>query len=777
MKRSLYRTGCASLVLAACALPATAQVMNDHTNKKLSEAAAKLGNAPAVSPDDAIGILVAPGISVTPSAFIEGGYDSNPDRFGKADGSAFLRTGAGLGLSAVGERTIANLAASGSWMGFAEDMAPHSRLSGTVRGNVTHQLAPGWTVSATGLVDHDASKRIVADTLGASTELGYRSDMYGAFLRGSFVDVEFDDARPAHKGKTVVSAFDAQKDQLTAGGMLMPRNWVSPYIEGAAAKVNYGDEVPAVTIDRDGNDYYVKGGVRVVLSPQFRADLGWRWNRRDVNSGTDFASDYFDGSLTWTPSRFFSLTASIEREIAEPSSTRGLMADAKSYELKANWLPIDRVGVSLSAQRSLNTDIGGDFAYHSTAFGAGVTYDYSSRVQFYSIAQYEYLDVDWHDEGYTRFKALAGVRLIPDGANVFKGASADDLATHIKAPRLPSDADLTIATGYSWFNLPGRKMTTVVGGPFFDQSLHQFTDNDGGIGGGRIDVRLANMARHYTSEGPVNFSLSGFYAGFAGKSSLDCNYTASTDCAIVNITDFNPDEENNTGAFGLLHTRTDRDAAYFGASLEARFGNAIQASLKDGFQGSLKDSAPEVNYSPIKFGLSARGLNERIKLTATDPAVCLPVKYDEKLDTHYYGGYVGFEQQVPLGAGWTASFDSTAGLYYADTTYQGRYSGYVPVIAPYPGFAGESGVVNASNTRGAFIGSVRLGLSQDLGWGTLGVFGQAEYLSYAPSVAYNNNDQAGGSPWGLQGSQNGTRIINDDAVNYTGSVSLTVKLP
>jgi len=280
-------------------------------------------------------------------------------------------------------------------------------------------------------------------------------------------------------------------------------------------------------------------------------------------------------------------------------------------------------------------------------------------------------------------------------------------------------------------------------------------------------VRLDNLAEHEFPDGNwVSFGLSGFYANYRGSNRSHCSYTLTTDCAFINIVDFDPKQENNTGPFGNLDILTKRDVDYYGVSVEARFGNWAAASLKD--------DVPAKSLSPLRIGLSMRAIDETAKLYSVDQLVCDPVKYKELLNTHYYGGYVGLEKQYPIGASWSLSLDATAGLYYADTQYEGRYSGYTPVFGS--GYVQETGAVNESAEKGAFIGTIRAGLDRDFGWGKVGVFGQAEYLSYAPRISYNNNDQAGGSPWGVEGNRAGTHIVSDDAFNYTGGISVTFKM-
>jgi hypothetical protein len=780
MMRSWHWAGCVSLAFAALtSQTAAAQMISDGDNaKRFTEAGNRLSGQSAASADS-VGVSLAPGLVWTPSGFIEGGYDTNPDRYFEDDhDAAYMRTGAAMSLTAISKRTIARVNASGNWLGFAEDIDHNSRLSGNVNASITQQLAHGLTFTASGLLEHDASKYVASDLGGASTELGYRSDVFGAFVRGRFLDVRYANDFPLTTPQAPEnapfyrsSAFNAQKSEISAGAILLPRLWASPYFEGGAGQIDYTKQPHPAALNRDGDDYYAKTGVRVVFSPNLRADVGWRWNERNLEDTTvsSFNSDFFDGSVTWTPSRFFAMTASIERTIGEPTTAFGRLSDLRTFELKANYRPVNGVSLTLGVQRQMSTDVGGDYYTRTTALDAGATYDYTKRVQLYTGLRYEYYEADWREMGGNRIKAMAGVRFIPDGRDMLKGGGFDRLAESLSRPRLPNGAELTVSAGYSWFNLPGVKMTTIVGGPFFDQSIGQMENHDGDVDGGRVDVRLTNMARYVTEGGhAISFGLSGFYGAYYGSQNSKCDYTASTDCAFVNIVDFDKNEENNTGAFGMLDIRASRDVDYYGVALDARLGAFLG--------GSLKDRLPDLDYSPIKVGVAARGLNERTKLYATDPGVCLPVRYNEKLDTHYFGGFLGLEKQFSLGNGWSANFDSAAGVYYADTMYQGRYSGYVAVVSPTVGFAEEHGGVNATADKGAFIGSMRLGLNHDLGWGSLGVYGQAEYLSYVPGVGYNNNDQAGGSPWGLQGSQNGTHITSEDAMNYTGGVSLTVKL-
>ena len=124
-------------------------------------------------------------------------------------------------------------------------------------------------------------------------------------------------------------------------------------------------------------------------------------------------------------------------------------------------------------------------------------------------------------------------------------------------------------------------------------------------------------------------------------------------------------------------------------------------------------------------------MTQTANLTSIDQLVCDPAKYKENLNTSYYGGFVGVEKKEPFGDGWIAGVDATAGVYYTNTGYQGRYNGYTPVIPL--GYFQDSGVVSSNLDRGSFIGTVRLDVKKLLGWGTVGVFGEGEYFELRPA--------------------------------------------
>lgn len=719
-----------------------------------------------------IGIILGPGIVVTPSAFIAAGYDSNPDKQFDEEGSPVLLTGVGLNLTSVWDRTLLKISAEGAWQHYTESVDRADRLKGYFEGKIIHALAPGLAVQAGALFENDEFSFTEDQIAGAFAELGYQSDVVTGFVRTRFTDIRYLESAPVSpdtpeevKALYRTDAYDAQRAEIGAGVLVGNHHWWGFYGEVNAADVNYTNQQLEDDVDRDADDLYAKAGVRIVFSPVLYGDFGWRWNRRtlDDDEVDDFNSNYFDGALTWRPSQVFSLTASVERVIGEPSAAWSRLSDIKSYEISGTYSPLPGLSLSLRAIRQDIREIGDSFEYESTELDGLIAYNLSPRMQLYSELRYEFFEQDLQDLDYERFRALAGVRVIVDGEDPRLEGDLERL-TYYEKLRYPNLADLSLSVGYSWFELPEMRVGTVVTGGYFDEAESRLREHDGDLDGMRLDARLDNAAMHPLGEGNfATFGFNGFYAHYEDSQRTSCEFTESADCAYVNIIDFDPFEENNTGPFGSLTTETDRTLHYWGVSVDTRFG---------WFEGGLKDTVPARFIAPWKIGLGVRGLNERTDLHATDPLSPYPVDYEQRIDTHYYGGFIGFEDRYLLPDGWVLSVDAQGGVYRVNAEYEGRYTGYVLVGDNQ--FIREYGGVDLDDNDTSVIAGVHLSFGKAWDWGSLEVFGEAEYLGYVPAVRFNNDDEAGGgSPFGIAGTQEGTELTSDDAMNY--SVGLKVR--
>jgi hypothetical protein len=196
MRYRLSSIGIAPLIILMSTWQAVfAQVNTDMAgNPKFSNAAAKLqsGTGQVADADtDVKGVQVSPGVLFLPAAFVEVGYDSNPNLLLQATGSAFFRTGVSASLTKATPDTVASVRAAGSWLTYVEDVERSQRLSGAVEGNIAHQLMPGLTISANGLFDYDGQSTVPSQTAAVSTQLAYQNQFLTSFARTRFIDLQY----------------------------------------------------------------------------------------------------------------------------------------------------------------------------------------------------------------------------------------------------------------------------------------------------------------------------------------------------------------------------------------------------------------------------------------------------------------------------------------------------------------------------------------------------------------------------------------------------------
>lgn len=300
---------------------------------------------------------------------------------------------------------------------------------------------------------------------------------------------------------------------------------------------------------------------------------------------------------------------------------------------------------------------------------------------------------------------------------------------------------------------------------------HQ-SNEDGRLNGYKLTGGVSGLWSHYGGNWLVTAGLKGFYSRYEDDEQTRCVYTANTDCAFFPLVDPRPDGSSNGdgsgGNFADWLTDVSRKVVYWGGGIEFDFSrNAPQVySLKD-------EPAPPV-AEPFQWfvGLSVRQLNQDVSLYSVDRGPSAdPVTLNDDLNTGYYGGYAGFSSSKEIGYGMRLKLAGEAGLYYAQTDYQGAYT----ATASLGDDSAVASSVSLSDDAPALIGLLHLLLERDFGQTTLGLFGEAEWLSYVPKVLYNDTDLNGGVPFDVIGSQNGTQLGEGSAFTYTVGARLSIK--
>ena len=326
----------------------------------------------ALTAPAAIGFELAPGMSFVPKAFSEIGFDTNPAQsLSAVKNSAFTRDGAGFNLTSVSPGMIASLNGAGSFTDYFNDavFADARRYAGSANASVTHLVQPGATLLSGAFVNYDGESASKNQTDGANAELALGGGLLTSNFRLSFRQVEYLNGKGIADDPLILgSAFNYNRSEVAWLGLL-GGNWTaSPYADVSAARVDYTDQPAGSHVDRSADDYHAKAGVRLHLSPELTADIGWRVNVRDTEDHRvgSFDSNGFDGSLTWKPSPFFNFTAAAERSVGEPATTFAVLSDMRSYTLKAGYLPVPGVTVSAVAGWIEGRDIGSGVSYQLT---------------------------------------------------------------------------------------------------------------------------------------------------------------------------------------------------------------------------------------------------------------------------------------------------------------------------------------------------------------------------------------------------------------------------
>ena len=365
-----------------------------------------------------------------------------------------------------------------------------------------------------------------------------------------------------------------------------------------------------------------------------------------------------------------------------------------------------------------------------------------------------------HSVALRRIAPSLGVALLVAAS----GAAAQDHASATYGT-----TTISIGGGAQFLKLPDVRFTflsSATTGAAFGKQKNSVLDDYGGAAGGAIETPLG-----FWGETRVTGVLSGFYANVETSDRRSC-VSAGSLCTAQSIVD-HPDSPDSLVFPDGFTSRANRDVDFWGIGAEARFGDRPEPVPDAG--GYL------FRFAYWGIGADVRGIDQSTKLRLDAPDAGNPVvRYDETLDTTYWGGYltVGGEYNILgyLGIGESWGLRSLValrgGLYNAETDYRGRYA------SPRP-----TDVLSLSGDETAFIGGVSFETRKQLGTRTsLSLLTDYEYFSYAPEMRYVDADRAGcnsgpGTPQvDCTGNISRTHIADNDAFAVRTMLRLNIGL-
>lgn len=298
---------------------------------------------------------------------------------------------------------------------------------------------------------------------------------------------------------------------------------------------------------------------------------------------------------------------------------------------------------------------------------------------------------------------------------------------------------ITVGGGGQYLTLPDIKFTGIgTPGSFHHQTNDNF-NNYGGSGGGGLETPFGFWGGYR-----VTGALKGFFSNVQDDQSTNCNGK----CVVIDPT------ATLVGTSGQLRTKTDRNVDYWGGSAELRFGGATPTEIRPNL----------FRYDYFLVGADFRGIDQDNNLNGNSGTPFF--KYNETLNTTYSGGYIGFGGEYSLGflgvgglwdrMGIRTYYSARAGLYSANTDYDGRFN----AIGPGGGIAH----ISQSDDDLAFIGSLSFEARKQ--WGprtSISLWTDYEYISSVPSMRYATLNRA-------------TRIEDDSAFATRTMLRLNVSL-
>lgn len=324
--------------------------------------------------------------------------------------------------------------------------------------------------------------------------------------------------------------------------------------------------------------------------------------------------------------------------------------------------------------------------------------------------------------------------------------------------------------GYSMLHLPDVRFSLKKQYLWPSPTIQTFEDHNGALEDG-VRFGLGAYSPSFSLNGTqAQIGIKGFYVQFSDSQNnvncvapnmvFACGFSLLIDNPGAVGQEIPTDNEIPIDDDGTLIAGSKRNVDHYGAALELRSGpNAFNTPfhLRSGLE--LRAIDQQTTVIGTLTGNSVFGLSDTLR-------------YDEDLDTKYYGAYVGTTGTINLGNGLSLSLDGDIGVYYTTVKYSGSttYDNNTPT-ATLAGSA-PSQDLDLSTNKTTVITSLKARLEQNFGAVKIGVFALGEWYSYAPTVRYNDIDR----PNVFQGNIDGTHLAEDEAWSFTFGGKVTVAL-
>ena len=330
-------------------------------------------------------------------------------------------------------------------------------------------------------------------------------------------------------------------------------------------------------------------------------------------------------------------------------------------------------------------------------------------------------------------------------------------ATTVRKARRPCTW-FSLGGGPAFLTLPDTKFTLGVNAD--DDVVNKQTNLDFSEYGGGLTASI-----EHAIDPRFIVGVEATYARLRSDKTTRCESGGGIFCAVTDIVD-KPGIDSTIFA-DTLTTHARKEVDTWGTRLSLQF-NQLPAGA-------------QVFVPPITFlfrqgsgyvntGFDFRGIDQDLTINGRDKSTDL-FRYNETVDTTYYGGFVSFGGELKFGLPGTGGlwerfglrtfFEAQAGIYDAHTDYDGRFTP--------EGF--DTTKLDLSQDKAAFIGGIKFNTVKQIGPRTsLSWESVYEWISSVPDMRYNDNDES------FINGNNGTNIGSDSAFSYRGIIKVKIGL-
>lgn len=358
-------------------------------------------------------------VQFKPYVETEGGYDSNPDNLFEEDGSAFVKLEGGLKATAETATEYYRLALRGRFIDYS-DLAEDIRHRTDFRAEIDTvlSLSDQETLSAGTYFLRDLISLDRADIYHSYLEYALRQQSYRIKVGArSHVEHNFDDDVQGSDSFDDFSvsrakAFDFARTDAQLNVITLTQSQWQPFAIFDHANIDYFNQVEGASINRTSNEFYVIGGVRYQPSRDFRVDVGYRYNDRDIEDKTftHERNGFLDINMFWKPFDALKITGLVERHFDEPDTSFGIVEDVKTYGMVVDWDLAEQWRLTGTGYYDREDTIGDDRLEDKYTATMALTYYAADNIELFLSTLAKHVDEKFSGDSYDRYKAGAGAR-------------------------------------------------------------------------------------------------------------------------------------------------------------------------------------------------------------------------------------------------------------------------------------------------------------------------------------------------------------------------------